>query len=505
MEIAAEIVLRNCASKACGIAMWDADLESYGHHRSFGAQALEMQKVLQDWIEQDPGSIKALSEIDPEDLEADVPDVLKPVIIAPIKDKDELRACIFIAGAENMEWAELEATLSTYPLSLAFTHAWDYRELSRENDRLRAQYEQLEDSGRALEEQTRKLIHDMMAKDALDTIKLRRDRLVFSISNKVRSSVKIQEVLSSAVNEIGTTLGVTHCLLVRPLPDADGHNVYEYYNQLHRPLKPLFSTPDGLRFIEKAMSRQAPQALADPSVDAQTIYDPNFLRQLGLLSGVIVPLIYREQVLGVLFLQESAMPREWSIDDMSLLNALADNLSVGIENADLHEQRERQAVTDGLTSIANRRHFNDVFYREFERASRYQQPLSLVVVDLDYLKKINDTFGHQAGDNAIVAIAKVMQQSSRSIDLPARYGGEEFCLLLPNTDLEMAEQIAERLRKLINEIKIEGPDSISASIGVASFPVHATEADELFKQADEALYQAKQSGRNRVCIAQSQN
>ncbi len=204
-------------------------------------------------------------------------------------------------------------------------------------------------------------------------------------------------------------------------------------------------------------------------------------------------------------MQECSTAREFSIDDTALLGSLADLLCVAIENADLHEEREQQAVTDGLTGVANRRHFNEMFAREFERARRYDQPLALIIADLDFLKKVNDTHGHQAGDEAIKAIARVMRESSRSIDLTARYGGEEFCLLLPNTDLDMAGQMAERIRKLINEQHLEGVGSISASIGVAGFPVHATEAEELFQQADAALYRAKQEGRNRVCIAKDKD
>jgi diguanylate cyclase (GGDEF)-like protein len=222
---------------------------------------------------------------------------------------------------------------------------------------------------------------------------------------------------------------------------------------------------------------------------------------MAMLSGLLVPIIMRDRAIGAMLLQDCQTPRHWSIDDTAFFGSLADNLAVAIENADLHEEKKLQAVTDGLTGVSNRRHFNDMFQKEFERAKRYAEPLSLIIVDLDYLKKINDTYGHQAGDEAIRSIGKVMSQSCRSVDLPARYGGEEFCLLLPNTDLEMAAVIAERLRKLINETQIEGPGNISASIGLANYPLHANETDSLFMRADEALYKAKQSGRNRVCIS----
>lgn len=173
---------------------------------------------------------------------------------------------------------------------------------------------------------------------------------------------------------------------------------------------------------------------------------------------------------------------------------------MAIENAELHQEKERQAVTDGLTGIANRRSFGETLAREFERAKRYEQPLSLVVIDMDFLKVINDSFGHQIGDEAIRQIGRILKQSSRSIDLAARYGGEEFCLLLPNTEIKMAEQFAERLRRLINDVHIEGPGHISASMGVASYPLHASDPDALFRKADEALYEAKQAGRNLVKV-----
>lgn len=230
-------------------------------------------------------------------------------------------------------------------------------------------------------------------------------------------------------------------------------------------------------------------------------YEAEFLHSLQVLSGLLVPLVLRERILGVMFLQNCKEWRLWSVDEMSLIDSLADNLSVALENAELHQERERQAVTDGLTGVANRRSFNDSFSREFERAKRYEEPLSLVMIDLDLLKKINDTYGHATGDEAIKAIGRVLKQSSRAVDMPARYGGEEFCVLLPNTEIEMAEQLAERLRRFINELEIEGPGQISASIGVGSYPLHADEPDELFQRTDEALYLAKQSGRNRVCIA----
>lgn len=503
LTLVAEIVIRICQPTAGAIVMWDSDLESFSECSVFGAKKKEFTKFVETFMHDWAGDLRDLCELDGDELAVDLPSDLRPVVACPLKQKGQLSACILLSGCQELDWSGLQSTFERHALPLALAHAFEYRELKRENERLRGQYEQLEDSIRAMEDQTRKLIHDVMAKDALQSIKLKRDRLVYSISNAVRSSVKIQEVLLSAVNQIGSSFGVTHCLLLRPVETAEQLVAFEYHNPYQGSIKDLFCTEAGNKFMRAAMKKEAPQVLGEPSQDSQDNYDRDFLKQLGLLSGLIVPLILRERVQGVIYLQECVAPREWNIDDMAVLGALADLLSVAIGNADLHEERERQAVTDGLTGVANRRHFNDVYLREFERARRYEHPLSLVVVDLDFLKKINDTYGHQAGDEAIKAIAGVMQQSSRSVDLAARYGGEEFCLLLPDTDLEMARQIAERLRSLIGDTKIEGPGCVTASLGVASFPQHAVDPEALFQQADEALYQAKQAGRNRVCIAGS--
>src|SRR5690606_21185818 len=120
------------------------------------------------------------------------------------------------------------------------------------------------------------------------------------------------------------------------------------------------------------------QSLDDPYIDDQKTFDSSFLKKIGMKSGLVVPMTMRESVLGVLFLEDCSRNREWSIDDISLLGSLADHLAVAIENAELHMQVERQAVTDGLTGVANRRAFSEALEKEFERAKRYEQPLSLV-------------------------------------------------------------------------------------------------------------------------------
>jgi diguanylate cyclase (GGDEF)-like protein len=172
-------------------------------------------------------------------------------------------------------------------------------------------------------------------------------------------------------------------------------------------------------------------------------------------------------------------------------------------NAELLEANRalaQAAVTDGLTGLKNHRAFQEALHSAVQMAERLQQPLSLVMFDIDHFKQFNDTFGHPAGDELLRQVAQVLRESARAYDVAARYGGEEFALLLPNTTLEQAVQVAERLRQQIRAI--ENPHApVSASFGVATYR-RGTPPATLVYEADAALYRAKRSGRDQVCVYQ---
>jgi two-component system cell cycle response regulator len=167
------------------------------------------------------------------------------------------------------------------------------------------------------------------------------------------------------------------------------------------------------------------------------------------------------------------------------------------------ERLEKLALTDGLTQIHNRRHFQIRLAEEFRRAQRYDNPMALILADLDHFKHINDTAGHVLGDLVLRKVAGVFMASIRDTDTAARWGGEEFAVVLPQTHLAGALTVAERIRRDIGALRL-GPDealTVTASLGVSSYPsphIHTT--DELVRAADEALYRAKRGGRNRVCL-----
>ena len=172
------------------------------------------------------------------------------------------------------------------------------------------------------------------------------------------------------------------------------------------------------------------------------------------------------------------------------------------ELLETNKRLELLSITDGLTALYNHRYFQDELARAFEESARYGRPLSLAIVDLDFFKKVNDSYGHAVGDEVLKGVSKIFQESSRSTDLTARYGGEEFAVMMPETDVNDAIAFAEKIRRLVESTPIQtqaGPVNVTVSIGVATVPhpkIHA--AKELVVAADNALYRAKHAGRNQV-------
>ncbi len=188
-------------------------------------------------------------------------------------------------------------------------------------------------------------------------------------------------------------------------------------------------------------------------------------------------------------------------DEVRFLELFAQQMELAVTIADLFEKVKKQAITDPLTELYNRRYFEDSMQREAERSERLNQPFTLISLDLDHLKQINDTYGHNYGDMAIKTIGKVLKRNARSIDIPARIGGEEFNVMLPGIDSAGGLIAAERIRAAIESEKLEKIGKITASIGVSTYLEHTKSLDELLEMADQAMYRAKVAGRNRVILA----
>ena len=217
-------------------------------------------------------------------------------------------------------------------------------------------------------------------------------------------------------------------------------------------------------------------------------------------ASIVVPLQVRGKVIGVLSMDRLG-GRTFDERELEPVRLFANLAAIAIQNARAFMEMEVQAISDGLTGIHNHRHFQETLRASVSRAGRYDETFCLLMMDLDHFKAVNDTVGHQQGDEVLRSVAGALRRCSRDSDYLARYGGEEFVMLLPQTSLVEARNMAERICTQVRRIEAGAPDlSVSMSIGVASFPDSAADSDGVLHAADAALLRAKARGRNRVCL-----
>ncbi len=228
----------------------------------------------------------------------------------------------------------------------------------------------------------------------------------------------------------------------------------------------------------------------------------------GAGAVMVAPLSYAGKAFGVLTASNKVSEGEFGRHDLILLEAMANQAAIAIENARLFEEVQRLAVTDDLTGLHNRRGFFDVARRELERAERTGRPLSALMLDIDGFKRVNDTYGHAVGDEVLRHLAERCRRAVRDIDLVGRYGGEEFAVLLPETDLKTALDVAERVRRSIGDTPFDtevGPLPIRVSIGLALLSEESDQTVELLlDRADTAMYLVKQAGGDGVRFAEAE-
>jgi diguanylate cyclase (GGDEF)-like protein len=229
----------------------------------------------------------------------------------------------------------------------------------------------------------------------------------------------------------------------------------------------------------------------------------------GHLPGILpesravlcIPITYGESLLGVLNV-ESREENAFSEQDVLIMSTLADLLATALHNAFIFQKLQQQSITDGLTGIKTRRFFWEALTSEWKRASRSGRPFSVVLIDLDKFKEVNDTFGHLEGDLVLARVGRLLEQRCRQSNVVARYGGDEFIILMPETGVEQARSLAERLRLWLAQDAMLAEHAITGSFGVASFPAHGFSAEDIIRVADAGMYSAKHDGGNRVSMAE---
>lgn len=337
----------------------------------------------------------------------------------------------------------------------------------------------------ALGEEFNKMSHQLETR--LEELRLERQRLETSIrrvgdtfaSNLDRAAL-LETLVRTAVDDVGASCAraaVRNGEVAGSEERAQAGNVRSFEDVLGRA-------------EQQAMERRAP---AEATVEGR--------------SALVLPLRPPEEdsrLLGLFSVARSDRP--FTSGERDLFKYLAGQAAVAAENVELHELVHRQALTDDLTGLFNHRHFQEVIAKAVEQARRFDQPVGLIMLDLDHFKEINDSYGHQQGDVVLREVARVLRDSCREIDEPARYGGEEMAVALLQTDLEGAYHLAERIRVAIAGLEIvrldgTGAMRVTASVGVAALPETAEDKDDLVAAADGALYRAKAQGRNRTELA----
>lgn len=301
------------------------------------------------------------------------------------------------------------------------------------------------------------------------------------ISSAISSTLELESILQSAVEEVGIALNARRAALVlwqEGTSKPEGMSVYE---------RPEECDPDP-REVESPLDEAESGQIADqPGTESTQLP--------GLLE---IPITYRNSVIGVLAIEDDSPGRVWEDEELLMAQTVSDQLAVAISHARLFRQVSTQAMTDALTGLFNHRYFQERLEREMKLADRNNDQVSLILLDIDHLKRINDSHGHRSGDNALCHVATVMQSSVREVDICARYGGEEFVLILPQCGRDGAIAVAERLREAIASTNLPKIGQVTASVGVATYPSAAKSKEELIEMADRAMYLAKAAGRNRV-------
>ncbi|CAN5178315.1 hypothetical protein BH11CYA1_BH11CYA1_15770 [soil metagenome] len=369
-----------------------------------------------------------------------------------------------------------------------------------------------------------------------------KEQLINHIVRSVRTSLDVDTILDTVTSELSKALGADRVQIAQPRAEGPLIVTHEHHRETlecHKGLSLYGSSIDfhpnarvnsvvtdaGNSVLGIALSQSLNRSEVEVEVQVDTLTKLTFetipaslsvvnqvagdfrcaafseyLNTIGSQSLIAAPLLNENQLMGVLVVHQCENQRQWTEHEIRMVSAIADQLAMAIAHAQLFAQVRHQAITDGLTGLYNHVYFKNRLTEELRTAERKGTPVSLIMIDLDKLKVINDTHGHPVGDAAIRQIGAILKTLLRSGDTAARYGGEEFGIILPETSLLEAALIADRLCSQIRNTHVPGLGKITASLGTACYPKQARSSSELIEKADKALYVAKNSGRDQVRV-----
>lgn len=322
-----------------------------------------------------------------------------------------------------------------------------------------------------------------------------REVVINHIASAIGKSSSLEGVLQTAANGIGRALDVP-CCAIRVLGDLVESEITKSYlrsNTGHQGNGSNWLAD--LNNIDSKLAQTAEMSVIDG--DQAQPHSP--------IAQAIIPLTYRSGPVGFVLVRTGDPARVWADSELMFLHTVADQITVAVQQAHLLNQLRQQALTDALTGCYNRRAFELQLERDLHLATRMRQPLSLIMMDIDDFKQINDRTGHDGGDTALRIVAENLRSELRAVDTAVRFGGDEFAIILPQANVDGGLIVAERLRKRIEQTEVPGYGRMTASFGLATFPVHASSRETLLVSADRALYNSKHAGRNQVNTATSES
>jgi diguanylate cyclase (GGDEF)-like protein len=391
----------------------------------------------------------------------------------------------FLARAHVGSKDEIGALSSSFNRMLARLTAMKAEEIDTHRD-LAAAHEQL--SLKQVIETTNSKLENRVTE--LSTL--------YDVARSLNSTLDLTEMLSRITKLVPTRLRIPQFSIM--LVNADGKLEVKSAHPAGRGTGLTFELGEG------ACGRAA-QTL-------ESVYIPDLDADRGLFhvragtaarsggSLLCLPMVHMGELLGVLNF-EQPMKAGFSAEEIEVLTAVADQAATAAKNAQLHSQTVELSITDPLTGIANRRYLFSRLEMEIARANRFGNQVSMLMIDIDHFKKLNDAAGHRAGDEVLRAVSELMKGMVRKVDTLARYGGEEFVIILPQVTKAEAIEVGEKLRRAVEELAsehrhVQPGGRVTISVGVSNVPVDSTEQDRLVDCSDSALYASKRGGRNRV-------
>jgi diguanylate cyclase (GGDEF)-like protein/putative nucleotidyltransferase with HDIG domain len=324
---------------------------------------------------------------------------------------------------------------------------------------------------------------------------------LLSFTNKMGNILNLEQLAVEMLQTLSKAIRISQAVLLFEDPGSGFFNIRFIYpeaeNKSDNEFQLRFDSPVVMWLEKESHPLTLRQIDSIPQFKALWEAEKESLRNSNL--ELFCPLKSHNKLVGILALSRKRSGRLYTQEDIELVMSVANQAGIVVENAQLYAQALTWSITDGLTKLFNHRYLHERLDEEIARGTRFGAAFSVIMIDIDFFKTYNDTYGHLAGDEILASVGQCIKNSIRTIDIAFRYGGEEFAVILPETMLEGAYVVAERIREKIEEKFHSGRASITASLGIASWPTDGVTKEQIISSADKALYAAKETGRNKTC------